>query len=106
MMDLLDVVKPKSNAHFVIQYGYDGYTTNVPIEDFLKDNALVAYKHDGEYLKPEHGGPARMVIPDLYAWKGSKFLNKIELVEKDASGFWEVRGYNNHGDPWKEERYS
>lgn len=105
-MDIMELVKPMANAHFVVQYGADGYTTNAPLEDFLKDNVLIATRHDGEDLTPEHGGPARMIIPDLYAWKGSKFVKKIELVEKDAPGFWEVRGYNNHADPWKEERYS
>lgn len=105
-MDILEIVKPMAQAHFVVQYGYDGYTTNAPLEDFLKDNVLIATRHDGEYLTPEHGGPARMIIPSLYAWKGSKFIKKIDFFEKDSPGFWEVRGYNSHGDPWKEERYS
>ena len=106
MTDLLEIVKPLQKARFVIQEGFDGYTTNAPIEDFLKDNVLIAVKHDGEDLKSEHGGPARMIIPGLYAWKGSKFIKKIQFIEKDEPGFWEVRGYNNHGNPWKQERYS
>lgn len=105
-LDLADLVKIKPEAKFVIQYGYDGYTTNVPLVDLMRENVLVAHAHDGVPLPPEHGGPARMIIPELYAWKGSKFIKKIEFVAADHPGFWEVRGYNNHGDPWKEERYS
>ena len=105
-LDLVKLVRPKPEAKFIIQYGYDGYTTNAPLADFMKDNVLVAHSHDGAPLQPEHGGPARMIIPELYAWKGSKFIKKLEFVGADQPGFWEVRGYNNHGDPWTEERYS
>lgn len=105
-LDLAALVKPKPEAKFIIQYGYDGYTTNAPLEDFQKDNVLIAHSHDQAPLTLEHGGPARVIIPELYAWKGSKFINKIEFSDIDKPGFWEVRGYNNHGDPWLEERYS
>lgn len=106
MKDLLAIVKPKSNAKFIMQYGLDSYTTNVPIESIQADNVILAYELNGEPLPKEHGSPLRMIIPDLYAWKGSKFLTKIEFIEKDKLGFWEVRGYSNKANPWKEERYS
>jgi len=105
-LDIEALVKPKNEAKFIIQYGLDDYTTNAPITDFKSDNILLAYKLRGEDLPLEHGAPLRMIIPSLYGWKGSKFLYKLEYVEKDKPGFWEVRGYSNHGDPWKEERYS
>lgn len=105
-LDLVKLVKPKPEAKFIIQYGYDGYASNVPLADCMKENVLIAHTHDGQPLAPEHGGPARMIIPDLYAWKGSKFIKGIEFNAEDKPGFWEVRGYNNHGDPWLEQRYS
>lgn len=104
--DLAALVKPRAEAKFVIQEGYDGYTTNVPLEDFLGETSLLAYRHDGEALTKEHGGPVRVVIPHLYAWKGSKFIRRITFTEKDEPGFWEVRGYHRRGDPWREERYA
>ena len=106
MKDLLAIVKPKSNAKFIMQYGLDSYTTNVPIEKIQADNVILASELNGDPLPKEHGAPLRMIIPDLYAWKGSKFLTKIEFIEKDKLGFWEVRGYSNKANPWKEERYS
>lgn len=105
MKDLLKIVKPLAEAKFVIQYGLDDYTTNVPIERLDQDNVLLAYELDGEPLPRGHGAPLRMIIPDLYGWKGSKFLYKLEFVAEDKPGFWEVKGYSNTGDPWKEERY-
>jgi DMSO/TMAO reductase YedYZ molybdopterin-dependent catalytic subunit len=94
-------------ARFVVAHGYDtGWTTNLSIEDFLAEDALVAVKHDGEPLDAEHGGPARLVIPRLYAWKSAKWLRRIEIVGEDEPGFWERNGYHSHGDPWKEERHS
>jgi DMSO/TMAO reductase YedYZ molybdopterin-dependent catalytic subunit len=102
---LLDLVKPKPQAKFVIQHSYDGYTTNVPLEDFAGEDVLLAYKWEGKPIVREHGGPVRLVLPKLYFWKSAKWLTKLEFVEIDKPGFWEVRGYNNHGDPWLEERY-
>jgi DMSO/TMAO reductase YedYZ molybdopterin-dependent catalytic subunit len=93
-------------ARYVLVRGMDsGWTTNLPIEDFLAEDALVALLHDGEPLSAEHGGPARLVVPRLYAWKSAKWLAGIELLAEDKPGFWEKNGYNNHGDPWREERY-
>jgi DMSO/TMAO reductase YedYZ molybdopterin-dependent catalytic subunit len=93
-------------ARYVLAHGYDGgWTTNIPIEDFLAEDALVAFLHDGEPLSVEHGGPARLIVPRLYAWKSAKWIAAIELLDGDQAGFWERNGYHMHGDPWKEERY-
>jgi DMSO/TMAO reductase YedYZ molybdopterin-dependent catalytic subunit len=102
---LLELVKPKPQAKFVIQHSYDGYMTNVALEDFAGDDVLLASKWEGKPISREHGGPVRLVLPKLYFWKSAKWLTKLEFVEIDKPGFWEVRGYNNHGDPWLEERY-
>jgi len=93
-------------AGFVIAHGHDrGFTTNLPLADFLAQDALVALNHDGEPISTEHGGPARLIVPRLYAWKSAKWLSGIELVAKDQAGFWEANGYHMRGDPWAEERY-
>lgn len=97
-------VKPE--CQFVLAYGYDqGWTTNVPLEDFLSDDALVALTHDGEPLTAEHGGPARLIVPQLYAWKSAKWVAGVEFLANDKPGFWERNGYHMHGDPWNEERF-
>lgn len=94
------------NAHFVTVRGYDrGWTTNLPLEYFLTEDALVAFLHDGESISLEHGGPARLIVPSLYAWKSAKWVAGVELTEQDHAGFWEVNGYHMGGDPWQEERY-
>jgi DMSO/TMAO reductase YedYZ molybdopterin-dependent catalytic subunit len=92
---------------FVVAHGYDrGWTTNLPLADFLAEDALVAISHDGEPISLEHGGPARLIVPQLYAWKSAKWLSTIELLDHDQAGFWEANGYHMHGDPWTEERYN
>uniref|UniRef100_Q028N8 Oxidoreductase, molybdopterin binding n=1 Tax=Solibacter usitatus (strain Ellin6076) TaxID=234267 RepID=Q028N8_SOLUE len=97
----------RPEARFVMVHGYDdGWTTNLPLDDFLAEDALVAILHDGESLTLEHGGPARLIIPRLYAWKSAKWVAGVELIEKDKPGFWEANGYHMRGDPWLEERYS
>jgi len=94
-------------ARFVMVHGYDdGWTTNLPLDDFLAEDALVAIFHDGEPLTAEHGGPARLIVPRLYAWKSAKWVAGVQLIEKDKPGFWEANGYHMRGDPWHEERYS
>ncbi len=104
LVDLAGGVKP--DCGFVLAYGYDrGWTTNVPLADFLSDDALVAVTHDGEPLTGEHGGPARLIVPQLYAWKSAKWLAGIEFLAGDKPGFWERNGYHMHGDPWNEERF-
>ena len=94
------------DARFVLAHGYDGgWTTNMPLEAFLSEDALVAFLHDGEPIPIEHGGPARLIVPRLYAWKSAKWVAEIELLDSDQAGFWERNGYHMHGDPWTEERY-
>jgi DMSO/TMAO reductase YedYZ molybdopterin-dependent catalytic subunit len=94
------------NAAFVVVYAYDfGWTTNLPSEYFLTEDALVALTHDGEPISTEHGGPARLIVPQLYAWKSAKWLAGIEFRSDDKAGFWERNGYHMRGDPWKEERF-
>ena len=89
----------------VLAHAYDeGWTTNLPLEDFLAEDAVVAISHDGEPLTEEHGGPARLIVPKLYAWKSAKWIAGVEFLAKDRAGFWERNGYHMHGDPWTEER--
>ena len=97
---------PAPNAGFVLAHGYDrGFTTNLPLADFLAEDALVALEHDGEALSLDHGGPARLIVPRLYAWKSAKWLSAIEVIADDRPGFWESNGYHMRGDPWTEQRY-
>ncbi|HTQ31742.1 MAG TPA: sulfite oxidase-like oxidoreductase [Opitutaceae bacterium] len=103
---LYEFVQPKPEARFVYFTGYDGYSTNVPLERCLDDDVLVAIRFDGAPLPRAHGGPARVIIPKLYAWKGAKFVKGLTFLAQDKPGFWEVRGYSNTADPWKEERYA
>ena len=93
-------------ARFVLVHGHDrGWSTNIPLEHFLAEDALVATHHDGEPITTEHGGPARLIVPRLYAWKSAKWVAGVELLEQDRAGFWEKNGYHMRGDPWTEERY-
>ena len=103
--DLIALAQPLENAHFVTLHSYDDYTTNLPLEVLLDEDVVIAHSVLGKPLSQEHGGPVRMVVPKRYAWKSAKWLKAIELHEKDRPGFWEMRGYHNEADPWKEERY-
>lgn len=103
---LYELVQPKPEAKFVYFTSYDGYSTNVPLSACLDDDVLIATSYDGAPLPREHGGPARVIIPKLYAWKGAKFVSGITFLAEDKLGFWEIRGYSNTADPWKEERYA
>jgi len=94
------------NAKFVLVHSSDGFFTNIPAAEFFNTDVLFALKYDDKPLTREHGYPVRLVVPQLYFWKSAKWVAGIEFIEKDRSGFWESRGYHNHGDPWKEERYS
>ena len=96
----------QSSARFAMVHSYGGYTTNLPLDDLATGKAWVAYEFDGEPLEPEHGGPARLLVPHLYFWKSAKWARAIELRDTDAPGFWEGYGYHNYGDPWREQRYS
>jgi DMSO/TMAO reductase YedYZ molybdopterin-dependent catalytic subunit len=104
--DLLMACRPREEARFVVLHSSDGYTTNLALEDFAAEDALLAHSWSGKPLTMEHGGPVRLVVPHLYFWKSAKWLKAIEFLDKDAPGFWEVRGYHNRGDPWAEQRYS
>ena len=100
---LLDEVE--TEADFALVHSYGGYSTNLPLEDLLDGQAWVAYEYDGEELAPEHGGPARLLVPHLYFWKSAKWVRGIELMLQDSPGFWEQLGYHDYGDPWREQRY-
>ncbi len=104
--DVLDMAVPLEGANFATMHGYDGYTTNLPLEALLDDDVLIAHSVLGAPLTRDHGGPVRMVVPKRYAWKGAKWLKAIELHERDKRGFWEVRGYHNDAFPFKEQRFS
>ena len=90
---------------YTMAHSYGGYTTNVPLEDLLDGKAWVAFEFDGEPLDPEHGGPARLLVPHLYFWKSAKWVTKLTLMTRDQPGFWEQNGYHDRGDPWREQRY-
>jgi len=90
----------------VLLTSHDGYTTNLALEDFASPEALLAHSWEGQPLELDHGGPVRLVVPHLYFWKSAKWLRRIDFATRDHPGFWEVRGYHNHADPWLEERYS
>jgi DMSO/TMAO reductase YedYZ molybdopterin-dependent catalytic subunit len=95
----------KTSAKFALAYSYGGYTTNLPIDDLIGGKAWVAATYDGEPLRPEHGGPARLLVPHLYFWKSAKWVQGLRLTDNESIGFWESYGYHHYGDPWKEQRY-
>ncbi len=98
--------RPRADAAHVMAHCADGYTTNVPLRALLGEDVLLALRHDGRDLEAEHGGPMRLVVPQLYGWKSGKWLCGLEFLTADRRGYWEERGYHNRADPWKEERYS
>lgn len=104
--EVLERADRKPGAEFVLVLAEEGYTANVPLQDLLRPNVLFAFKHDGEPLSPEHGGPLRLVVPHLYAWKSVKWVRGFMLLDYNRLGFWERNGYHAYGDPWKEQRYS
>ncbi|HEX8034409.1 MAG TPA: sulfite oxidase-like oxidoreductase [Ktedonobacterales bacterium] len=103
--EILQRARPTEAAKFVTARSYTGYTTNMPLSDLDDDDVIIAFKHDGQEIEPDHGGPVRLIVPKLYAYKSAKWLSGLEFTEKDKPGFWEVRGYSNSANPWKEERY-
>jgi DMSO/TMAO reductase YedYZ molybdopterin-dependent catalytic subunit len=94
-----------SDASFVLARSYGGYTTNLPRADVSSGKAWIAFNYGGEPLDPQHGGPARLLVPHLYFWKSAKWVERLELGTTDRIGFWESLGYHNYGDPWREQRY-
>ena len=95
-----------TSAQYAMAHSYGDYTTNLPMADLTGGKAWVAYAYDGQPLDPEHGGPARLLVPHLYFWKSAKWVREIELRDTDTPGFWERYGYHNYGDPWREQRYA
>lgn len=106
LIDLAALVMPLETASHVLCYGSDDYTTNLSLEEALKTDVLLVHTVDGKPLPREHGGPVRMITPQLYAWKGSKWINRIEFLDHNVLGFWEERGYSNTAYPWRNDRYS
>ncbi|OCR02507.1 molybdopterin-binding protein [Oscillatoriales cyanobacterium USR001] len=104
--DFMSQVELEPNAFYVMEHSYGGYTTNLAIADFLREENFFAHTVFGEPLTIEHGGPMRLVVPHLYAWKSAKWINGLEFLEQEDLGFWERNGYHRRGEPWAEERYS
>jgi DMSO/TMAO reductase YedYZ molybdopterin-dependent catalytic subunit len=101
---VLALARPAPEATHVMTHAYDGYSTNLPLEEAIKEDVLLVVGVDGQPLPKEHGGPVRVVVPQLYAWKGAKWLKRIELLTHDQRGYWEIRGYSNTGYPWRDDR--
>lgn len=101
-----DIATIKPEARHVIVHCSGGFTTNLTLDDFFQPDVLLALKHDGQPLTPDHGYPVRLIVPRLYLWKSAKWATGVRFVSRDEPGFWERNGYHNHGDPWTEERYS
>ena len=102
---LLDLVGVQASASHVLATSYGGYTTNLPIEDVQASRAYVVWEHGGEPLSREHGGPVRLLVPHLYFWKSAKWVAELTVLDHDERGFWEVNGYHDRGDPWREQRF-
>ncbi len=102
--EILRRASPLPSAKFVMAHSWTGYTTNLPLSD-LDDDVMIVIKHDGQDLEADHGGPVRLLVPKLYAYKSAKWLDGLEFMQQDLPGFWERRGYHNRANPWKEERY-
>jgi len=96
----------KTDASYAMARSYGDYTTNLPLKDLTNGQALIAFRFDDKDLAPEHGGPARLLVPHLYLWKSAKWVRGITLMSHDKPGFWESLGYHIYGDPWREQRYS
>jgi DMSO/TMAO reductase YedYZ molybdopterin-dependent catalytic subunit len=101
---LAALARPTAEATHVMTYGADGYSTNLPLEEALKPDVLVVHTAEGRPLSQEHGGPVRIVVPQLWAWKGAKWVNRIEFLTHDRRGYWEIRGYSNTAHPWRDDR--
>jgi DMSO/TMAO reductase YedYZ molybdopterin-dependent catalytic subunit len=104
--DILADANIEPPTAFVLAHSYGGYSTNVPVADLAAGKAMVALTYDGQPLTADHGGPARLLVPHLYFWKSAKWLNALQFTTRDEAGFWELRGYNMYGDPWREQRFT
>jgi DMSO/TMAO reductase YedYZ molybdopterin-dependent catalytic subunit len=104
--DFMKTIEVDPKAVHVMEHCYGGYTTNISMADFVREENFFAFKLFGEPLPAEHGGPMRTVVPHIYAWKSAKWINGLEFLEREELGFWERNGYHSHGEPWAEERYS
>jgi DMSO/TMAO reductase YedYZ molybdopterin-dependent catalytic subunit len=102
---LLAAARPRANASHVLAFSHTGYTTNLPLADVTGGKAWVVWEYEGAPLSPEHGGPARLLVPHLYFWKSAKFVAGLRVLDHDEPGFWERNGYHDRGDPWLEQRY-
>jgi DMSO/TMAO reductase YedYZ molybdopterin-dependent catalytic subunit len=103
---VLGLARPLPEATHLVTHAHDGYTTNLPLEEALKDDVLLVHTAEGKPLPVEHGGPVRVITPQLYAWKGAKWVRRIEVLDHDRRGYWELRGYSNTAHPWRNDRYS
>jgi DMSO/TMAO reductase YedYZ molybdopterin-dependent catalytic subunit len=101
-----NLVTIKSEAKYILIHCADDYYTNLTLDDFFADDVLFALQHNNQDIMPEHGYPIRLIVPRLYFWKSAKWVIGLQFLSKDVAGFWESRGYHNHGDPWLEQRYS
>lgn len=106
MVTLAELARPRPEVQHVAFKAFDGYSTNNPLAICLDDDVLVAHSWNGKPLPAEHGGPARVILPKRYAWKGAKWVREIQFLAQDAPGFWEVRGYSNTADPWTNDRFA
>ena len=101
---VLALARPLPSATHLLLHASDGYTTNLPLEEALKPDVLLVHTLQGQPLHVEHGGPVRMVVPELWAWKGAKWINRLEFLTQDRRGYWEIRGYSNTAHPWRDDR--
>ncbi len=104
--DILAAAGLEAPTEFTLAHSFDGYATNVPTRDLVGGKAMVALQYDGQPLTPDHGGPARLLVPHLYFWKSAKWINGLQFTTRDEAGFWELRGYHMYGDPFREQRYT
>jgi DMSO/TMAO reductase YedYZ molybdopterin-dependent catalytic subunit len=104
--DILAAAGVAAPTGFTLAHSYDGYSTNVPTADLVDGKAMIALRYEGQPLTPDHGGPARLLVPHLYFWKSAKWVTALQFTERDEAGFWELRGYHIYGDPWREQRYT
>lgn len=104
--DVLAEAGIEAPTAYTLAHCADGYTTNVPTADLVGGRAMIALRYEGRPIEPDHGGPARLLVPHLYFWKSAKWITGLQFTEKDEPGFWELRGYHRYGDPWREQRYT